>query len=680
MARMPPRQLGVAAGLFALAVAITLATLPVTASNQPVEPFATRTLPVAPIPAIDPRPGSVEFRLGLQELGTGDAAGAFALAAGFGDKAEKHAIQWAAIYYGNGSVPYASVLSFRDDAPGFVSPDIFETRVEQSLMRSGASGAKLIEILGEAMPDTLPAQIALAQAYLADGHKERATTIARTIWTEDFLDAAAETRVMAALGSLLTPADHWARAVHLMMHDRATATGRLLQYMTPAQKSLAIARIAVSKKANDAKKLLDSVDPSMTDHPVYIFSRAQRARQAGLFSSAVEWMNKATGDLPDSAEWWYERRALVRQLLAEGEPKLAYAAADGYRAGPEGRLVEAHFHAGWIALAFLKEPELARQHFEAMRTYSTLPDSVAQANYWLGRALKKLGDEDAAGSAFANAAAYGTIYYGQLARFELGLAGAELREMPAWRDYETTFEASEVVRAVRLFAGNGEAEMAETLIKSYAAQQTDGAKLLMAARLARSIGAQHLAIAIADDAEKQGVPLDFVSFPKDSLPTVELAGIDPAAVYAITRQESRFKANAVSSAGALGLMQLMPATARETAAKIGLDYSRARLTSDPEYNTMLGSAYLQRQLQRYDGSLLLAAAAYNAGPGNADKWIATFGDPREDGIDPVVWVELIPLQETRKYVQRVLGNYLVYRARLGDSELTIREALRRIPS
>jgi soluble lytic murein transglycosylase len=158
-----------------------------------------------------------------------------------------------------------------------------------------------------------------------------------------------------------------------------------------------------------------------------------------------------------------------------------------------------------------------------------------------------------------------------------------------------------------------------------------------------------------------------------------LAEIDKAAVYAITRQESRFQADAISSAGARGLMQLMPGTARETAEKVGLAYSANRLTSDPGYNALLGSTYLANQLKRFDGSLLLAAAAYNAGASNVDKWIAAYGDPRADNVDAVIWVELIPFQETRKYVQRVLGNYMVYRARLGQETLTTAEALRRIP-
>src|SRR5690606_37939564 len=172
--------------------------------------------------------------------------------------------------------------------------------------------------------------------------------------------------------------------------------------------------------------------------------------------------------------------------------------------------------------------------------------------------------------------------------------------------------------------------------------------------------------------------LDLFAFPKDGLPTQHLAEVDHAAVYAVTRQESHFRVEAISSAGARGLMQLMPATARETAQKVGVEYSRSRLTTDPAYNALLGSTYLAAQLQRFDGSLVLAAAAYNAGGGNARKWMRAFGNPRDAAVDPVAWVELIPLQETRSYAKRVVGNYLVSRSRRGHDSLTMHEALRQI--
>lgn len=692
----------VATGIVALGV-LGAATLPIllsrandAATADVVVPVARQTLtPAVQASLVDPvTTGSVEtkapvtetatkatakFNEALELLADGKQADAYTLASGLTDIAERHAIQWAAIFYGKGEVPATSVQQFIADAPDFTIDPVFKTRLEEALTREKADGPTLIKALGGAMPNTLAAQIALAEAYVADGQQDRAARIARSIWTENFLDKATEARVLARLGSLLDRDAHWDRAVHLMMHDRATGVERLMQYMTPAQKSLALARNAVSRNAKNAKKLLDAVDASMRTSSVYQFSRAQRARQFELWDDAINWLDKAKGTPPDAAEFWYERRTLARQLLALGEVKRAYRAADGYREGPDGRLVEAHFHAGWIALSFLKDAKAAAPHFEEMTKHSTLPDSVTQANYWLGRARQALGDEAGAKEAFSKAAEFGTIYYGQLARSALGKSSTELRDMPAWEEAEAGFEGREPVRAVRLLADNGHKELAIPLLRSFADSFTDGADLLLSAKLAQTLDAHHLAIAIADTSEKRGIPLDLFNFPKDGLPSTKLASMDHAAIYAITRQESRFQVDAISSAGARGLMQLMPATAKETAGKLGVKYSASRLTSDAEYNALLGSTYLKAQLERFDGSLLLAAAAYNAGGGNARKWIRTFGDPRSDAIDPIVWVELIPVQETRTYVKRVLGNYLVYRARLGKDDLSIGEALRKIP-
>lgn len=690
----------IATGVVALGV-LGAATLPIVLSRandatkaELVVPVPRPTLgPAVEASLVDPlTTGSIEsqtpasaavasskFTQALDLLAEGKQPEAYELASGLTDAVERRAAQWAAIYFGKGEVPAASVQRFIADAPDFAKGAVFRTRLEQALIREKADGPTLIKQLGGAMPNTLAAQIALAEAYLADGQRDRATRIARAIWTENFLDKTTEANVLDKLGNLIDRDAHWARAIHLMMHDRASGVERLMQYMTPAQKSLAVARNAVSRNAKDAKKLLDAVDPSMRGNSVYQFSRAQRARQFELWDDAINWLDKAKGIPPDAEEFWYERRALARQLLALGEVKRAYRAADGYREGPEGRLVEAHFHAGWIALAFLKDAKAAAPHFEEMTKHSTLPDSVTQANYWLGRARQALGDETGAKAAFSKAAAFGTIYYGQLARSALGETSTELRDMPAWKQAEAGFESRELVQAVRALADNGHKELAVPLLRSFADGFTDGADLLLAARLAQALDAHHLAIAIADTAEKRGVPLDLFNFPKDGLPSTKLASMDHAAIYAITRQESRFQVDAISSAGARGLMQLMPATAKETAGKLGVKYSASRLTSDAEYNALLGSTYLKAQLERFDGSLLLAAAAYNAGAGNARKWVKTFGDPRSDAIDPVVWVELIPVQETRTYVKRVLGNYLVYRARLGKDDLSIGDALRKIP-
>jgi len=625
-----------------------------------------------------PATGSAAFTAAMAQVTAGDYADAYDAARAIPSDLERRTVQWAAIYYGEGKVDFASVLRFSTDAPAFASTAVFKTRLEQALTKAEPDAATLIEVLGGAMPNTIEAQIALAKAYVADGKNERAEKIARTIWVENFLDRGSEDRVLAALGDLLTPQDHWDRAVHLMMNDRSAAVERLMKFMTPAQQSLATARNATSRNAKNAKKLLDDVDPAFKTHPVYYFSRAQRARQFELWDDAITWLDRAPGDAPDAAEFWYERRTLVRQLLGLNDAKRAYLAAAHYTHGPEGRLVEARFHAGWIALAFLKQPQAAIPQFQEMIKYSTLADSVTQGNYWLGRAFAAAGDTKSATAAYEAAAAHGTVFYGILARTELGLADVELRSMPEWKSGQAAFDASELVLAVRLLAANDQADMARTLLRSFASDFKTGGELVLAAKLAQEVGSHDLAINIADTADKRGTPLDLFSFPKDGLPTDKLASVDTAAVYAITRQESHFRVDAISSSGARGLMQLMPATAKETAKKVGVEYSSKRLTSDPAYNALLGSTYLASQLARFEGSLVLAAAAYNAGGGNASKWIKAFGDPRSDSVDPVVWVELIPFQETRTYVKRVLGNYVVYQARLGHDEVGIKQALRRI--
>lgn len=625
------------------------------------------TASVDPAAVAKPSTTSAEFLEALQLLASGDEVGAYAGAKSLPDDTERRTIQWAAIYYGGGAIDAASVRRFMEDAPAFATSAVIKTRLEQALIREQAGPSDIIKALSGAMPNTVDAQIALALAYVGDGQKDRAARIARSIWVDNFLDKAGEEKVLNKLGSLLNHEAHWARAVHLMMHDRAQAVRRLLPHLSAPEKSLALARIAVSRNAKDAKKLLDAVDPSMQKHPVFLFSRAQRARQFELWDDAISWLNRADGTPPDAEEFWYERRALIRQLLAQDDYNRAYRAASTYTHGPEGRLVEARFHAGWIALSFLKDSKAAVQQFQAMRELSTLPDSASQALYWLGRAKLAAGDKLGSNEAYMAAARYNTIYYGLLARAELGMKNVELRQLPAWQSSEANFNSRELVRAVHLLADNGQKSKAVPLLRSFANGLKDGGELLLAARLAQSLDAHHVAILIADTAERKGVPLDLFSFPKDGLPAQHLASVDPAAVYAIARQESRFQVDAVSSSGARGLMQLMPATAKETAKKLGLSYSAGRLTSDPAYNALLGSSYLAAQLKRFEGSLVLAAAAYNAGGGNANKWIEKFGDPRSSKTDAVVWVEQIPFQETRKYVQRVLGNYLVYRSRLGST-------------
>jgi soluble lytic murein transglycosylase len=653
---------------------LSAGTLVAVAEPQSVIP-RMRPGPKAPRTALQPTAG---FAAAAALLKDEAWAAAYDKARSLTDPVERRAIQWAAIVFGQGAIAPETVRAFRADAPSFVQAAVFDARLEQALIRRKAQDADVIAELGGRMPRTLNGQLTLARAYVSTGDRTRAAAIISKVWVSTTLSAENEHDILAEFGGLLERKTHWARAVLLMTNDRAQAVERIMDLLSPAQQSLARARNAVSRNDGNAKALLDAVDPSLQHHPVYLLSRAERARQFALWDDALSFLNAVTGTPVDAEEYWAERQRLIRALLEAGDMRRAYAAAAGYVDGPDGRVVEARFTAGRIALVGLKAPATALPQFTAMARLATLPDSITQAQYWLGRTRAALGDKAGAQAAYEVAARYGTLYYGQLSREALGRPPVELRAMPAWRADEAAFNATERVRAVRLLAEAGLPDRAEPLLRSFATHYKDGAWLLLAARLAQEIGAHHLAITIADTAERRGSPLDLYNFPKDGLPGTATAAVDRAAVYAVARQESHFKVDAVSSSGALGLMQLMPATARETAKKIGLSYSADKLTSDGAYNALLGSTYLGAQLQRFDGSLVLAAAAYNAGAGTVTKWIGLYGDPRAQGIDVVNWIERIPVAETRQYVRRVVGNYLVYRARFGGSPMRVEDVLKSI--
>ena len=678
------RQGLLSATLFLAFCGATAAQVPVPA---PVPTGRTAQIDASIASTVHPAPppartdiGSADFESALALLASGNAPGAYEAAKHLTDAVERRTVQWASIRFGKG-VDAESIARFVADAPDYDFASVYRARLESALDVSAADDKTIIRLLGGHMPKTLDAQIALARAYVADGQTERAARIARYIWTQQFLTKDGEAKVEASLGKLLTQKDYWDRAVHLLMHDRASGTERIMAHLTSAEQSLAKARIAVSRKSSDIAARLADVAPSLRDHPLFHFAVAQWKRDTDNLEAAVNALDKVTsGNVIDAAEFWYERRLIVRRALADGKPQLAYRAAANYTAGPEGRVVDARFHAGFVALAYLNDPQRAEPHFAEMARLSTLPDTIAQSRYWLGRAEQALGKTDAAAADFRKAARYGFLFYGQLAREALNEPSVVVRSLPDWTGREASFEKLPLVRAARLLADNGQKLWAEPLVRRLGYAISEPGDFVLAARLAQDIGAHNVAILIADRADQLGYSLDLFHYPKDGIPKgAELALADEAAVYAVARQESHFDVDAVSRSGARGLMQLMPSTAKDLAGRLGVAYSPNRLVTDPAYNLMLGSSYLKTQLKRYDNSLLLAAAAYNAGAGNVNKWLKLYGDPRDAKIDAISWTELIPFVETRNYVQKVMANYLVYRARLGGSSLTMQQALRRIP-
>jgi soluble lytic murein transglycosylase len=382
--------------------------------------------------------------------------------------------------------------------------------------------------------------------------------------------------------------------------------------------------------------------------------------------------NPDSADLADPDRWWDFRRSEIRRALSEDHPKTAYAIAKAH--GPlEGENgSEAEFLAGWIALRFLKDTHRAIPHFEASRAIG-FARTEGRADYWLGRAKLELGQQREAQANLTQASNRFFTFYGALAREVLHkTAACEFRAPPnPSKETIAAFVSEDAFKAVIIAKQLGLETILITYVLDLARQINDPEQMTLVMELAGRTVPVHVAVHAAKIALLRGFAADAYAYPT-LLPKFGEAGnnakLELALLNALTRQESEFHTGTISRAGARGLMQLMPETARHVAAAIKMKYEMGRLISDPSYNVTLGSVFLAQLLSGYDGSYVLSLAAYNAGPGRVSGWIKDFGDPRDKSVDPVDWVERIPFAETRNYVQRILESVQLYRCRLESSK------------
>jgi soluble lytic murein transglycosylase len=514
-----------------------------------------------------------------------------------------------------------------------------------------------------------------ADVYTAAGRAADAARAVRNAWTSGIIEAGAETAFLLRWGAILTPEDQWDRFETLVWTNQ-DAAARQVARLDPGKRAVAQARLALRRDDPAAQAKLAAVPPSALDDPGLMLDRAAWLRRKDRLDEARDlWLASGERAQREAAPghrlaYWAERNTLARKLLRGGDEKGAYAvvAAHGEIAGEP--LLDAEFLAGFIALRRLHDPAAAATHFAALATASGSAITQGRAHYWLGRAAAEAGRSPDA--EYAKAAAWPTSFYGQLAALALdkdpaALAG-RIRALhdPAWtRDQALDFAGTELIRAASLLSAWGDGRRAHAFLLDADEHALAPAQRSLAAKLALGLEMPDMAVAIARRMGRDGLMLPDSGWPVP-MQTPEDGALDPAIVLALIRQESSFDVQAVSPSGARGLMQLMPATAQQVARQVNLASTLAALTDDPQHNMRLGSTYLRTVLDRFGNSLPLAFAAYNAGPNRVQEWLAANGDPRGPGIDMLDWIELIPIGETRNYVQRVLENAVVYRARLGN--------------
>ncbi len=561
--------------------------------------------------------------------------------------------------------------------------NVIQSEAEAKIDTSGFTPEQTIAWFEARTPRSGRGKIAQAEALLAAGQRSEGLEALRATWRSDLLPLTVQRDVARRHAGVLSRADHEARVDALLWQGHRNSARALLSYLSADQRRLAEARIALIGRERGVDRAITRVPNALSNAPSLAFERAKWRRRAGRGDDALPLILDVPADIPtDEARTrvWSERKIHIARALADDDVATAYrlAANSGLTRGVQ--FAEAEFLAGWLALRRLDQPEMAAPHFDRLAAGVTTPVSKSRAAYWRGRAAEALGDGHGARDSFQEASAHATTYYGQLAALRIGTTRTDIPPQAAPSDAaRTQFQSRDLVRAMQLLAELHEVHLFRVFAYHLDDSLDDPAEIALLAERARSYGQDGVATRSGKSALARGIVAPDAAYPTIALP--ELASDAPEAAFllALMRQESEFYTRAISPVGARGLMQIMPATARSTARQIGAPYRKNWLTDDTDYNIQLGSAYLAGLLDDFDGSYVLAAAAYNAGPSRARRWISAYGDPRSPDVDAIDWVESIPFSETRNYVQRLMENVQVYRARLNDGSapLTLESDIRR---
>jgi soluble lytic murein transglycosylase len=615
----------------------------------------------------------------------GRDADANAAQAGITDPVARKLAEWVILRSDNTNPSFERYAAFVQTNPAWPHVPLFRRRAENALWNDSVDAATVRAFFATKTASTAKGRYMLARALLTLGDRDGAAVLVKYAWRHDDCSAEVEKKVLEMFGSMITAADHKVRMESRFYAGDAAAGLRAAERLGGNDLVVAKARAAVLTKARNAKALLDAVPAAAQHEPGYIFARVQWLRQNNKPEEAGNLILTAPKDpavLVDLDQWWLERRLLVRKLLDERNPQAAYNVAR--EAAPPMRgvyRVDAHFTAGWVALRYLNNPKAAAQHFAHIVEGTHNPHALSRGGYWQGRAAEAMGQNAQAKVFYEMAGQYIATYYGQLARARLGLKDVGLRAPVSFTPQETSVLSSlEVVRAAAILYELGERDMLASIYAELGESATDVAGMAMLGELAAKQGDGRAMLLLGEAAYRRGFPLEHYAYPTVGLPDYRPIAppVEHAVTYSIARQESHFNQKVVSSANAMGFMQVTPAAGIDTAAKFKVTYSRERLLKDPVYNMQMGAAELAILLGGYNGSYILTFAGYNAGRGRVKQWIAAYGDPRDPNVDPVDWVERIPISETRNYVERVMENLQVYRVRFGGgSRLTIEADIRR---
>lgn len=574
-------------------------------------------------------------------------------------------------------VPFADMAEFIRDNPDWPNLRGILAIAEQKIP-SGTSADQVAAWFATHPPASVQGFYRFMDALEATGQTQNMAQRIRSRWTDGDFSGDELGNYHARYARFLDENANRARLDRLLWKNDSVGARRMYSYVNDGAKAVSDARLALANQNPNAPAFVNRVPSQWRGDPGFLYELLRWRVRNNQDDAAIESLTHAPDNLGKPEAWWEQRQTMIYRLMMRHDYSLAYALAEDHGQLDSKTIIQGEFLAGFLALRFLNNPQGARAHFQALLDNASTPVSRARGAYWLGRTYEVLNDKTEAEQNYETAAALNITYYGQLAATRL-YASPVIYALPEPRIPAATRQAffnRDLIRAVGRLHNIGEEDRARVFFKAATDNAEQRADFALLTELAYQIGRPDLAIEAAKAANQKNMLMASGGFP--ILSKSISSPPEPAFTHALIRQESMFNPNAASPAGAHGLMQLMPRTAAEVARKLGIKFKSSLLTNT-NYNLRLGTTFIQNQLAIFDGSYVLALAGYNAGPRRVREWMSQIGDPRNADMDPIDWVEMIPVHETRNYVQRIIESLQVYRARLngGQAPLMIAKDLRR---
>ena len=622
-------------------------------------------------PTAEMRPQPMASAINAMQAGEWDKAKALAARAG---SIGLDIIEWYRLRDGAGTA--AEALAFLDRHNDW--PGLSYLRAKSEAAVALAPPDDIIRFFEDELPQTGLGALALTEAFNAMGREAEAEVSLVLAWRTLDLSSAEHDLFLAGYPDLLAP--HHAARLDMALWRGLRDVQEMLPLVDETTRAAAEARLDIEAGGDRANTRLGDVPETVLANAGVSYALFNRLLDTNEPMKAIEVMVRQSaivGGLGEPDRWASWRRALARRMMREGQAELAYSIASVHQLVEGYHYSDLEWLSGYLALRYLEEPALALDHFQRVRAAVDGPISLGRASYWIGRAQEALGDTEAAQLAYAEGAAHGTSFYGQLAAEKAGIDIRADLAAPApaeWRG--AAFVQSDVRQAAELLLNAGALNRAEMFWMHLAETSATPEDLAAMGAMFLEMGQSHLAVRLGKEAADRGVILPAAYYAVH--PMQEMESDAPMELsLAIARRESEFDHLVRSPVGAMGLMQLMPGTARDMARSVGeAEHSDTKVQYDWRYNARLGNRYLRGLAREFDGNVILMASGYNAGPGRSKQWLEEYGDFRAGPVingrfDTVDWIEHIPFRETRNYVMRVAESLPVYRAQRGEEPFPV---------